>query len=283
MPDPLHKRDASARSPFAGCAILVAAVLVMIFLIVFSVVTLFRQYAEIEKFTADAPVALEVVALDGREEELNSLAERIERFRQQLAGEGDAVLDLSVEDMNLAIAAFKPLSELRGTLLVEAVDGARLRLAISFPLNGKPRRTRAGEDGWITSDPRFLNATLVTSPVLLSREPVLRIDAIDVPGAVVPDEFIQQMSPYRIAERYRDHEAIGPAMARLTKVAVSDGRLVFSREAGVNPADQISDAEVDRAGGRFFMVLGIAASLFLVFAGAVIFIGLRAKKTDRAK
>jgi hypothetical protein len=283
MTDAVHKRDASARSPFAGCAILIAALLVMIFLIVFSVATLFRQYAEIEKFTADAPVAREATSLDGREQELNSLAERIENFRQQLAGDGDALLELSVDDMNLAIAAYRPLGELRGTMRVVSVDGGQLRLAISFPLNGKPRLTRDDENGWITSDPRYLNATLVTRPVLLSREPVLRIDAIEVPGSVVPDEFVQQMSPYRIAERYRDHEAIGPVMAKLTEVGLSNGRLVFSRKAGAEPADQISDADVDRAGGRFFAIFGIAASLFLVFASTVILIGLRAKKAPRTR
>jgi hypothetical protein len=221
---------------------------------------------------------VEVVPLDGREQELNALAERIENFRQRLAGDGDAVLELSVDDMNLAIAAYQPLVDLRGTMRVASADGGTLRLEISFPLNGKPRLTRDDEDGWITSDPRYLNATLVVQPVLLNREPVLRITAIEVPGAVVPNEFIEQMSPYRIAERYREHDAIGPAMAKLTKVGLSDGFLVFSREAGVDPADHISAADVDRAGSRFFAILGVAASLFLVFAGTVILIGLRAKK-----
>ncbi len=278
MAQPTAKPQASARSPFAGCAILIAALLVMVFLIVFSVITLFRQYAEIEKFTAATPAALETTVLDGKEADLNSLAERIERFRQELAGEGDATLVLDAEEMNLAISAYEPFKDLRGTLHVREITANTLRLEIAFPLNGKPRLPREGEGGWIKSDPRYLNATLVARPVLLSREPVLRIESIEVPGAMVPAEFTEQMSPYRIAERYLEHKALGPAMAKLTRVGIKDGKLVFSRVAGQSPADQISDEQVDRMSGWFFTVLGVAASLFLLFAATVIFIGLRAKK-----
>ncbi len=278
MAQPTNQPQASARSPFAGCAILIAALLVMVFLIVFSVVTLFRQYAEIEKFTAASPAKLETTTLDDREQKLNALAERIERFRQELAGGGDASLALGAEEMNLAIAAYEPFKDLRGTLHVSEITGETMRLEISFPLNGKPRLAREGEGGWITSDPRYLNGTLIARPVLLSREPVLRIDTIEVPGATVPREFIEQMSPYRIAERYREHKALGPAMAKLTRVEINDGKLVFSRAAGESPEDHISDEQVDRMSGWFFTVLGVAASLFLVFAGTVLFIGLRAKK-----
>ena len=77
-------KNSSARSPFAGCAILIAALLVMVFLIVFSTVTLFRQFNEIAKFTGEKPVLIEVSSLDNQEPALNRLAERLEAFRQQL-------------------------------------------------------------------------------------------------------------------------------------------------------------------------------------------------------
>jgi len=268
----------TARSPFAGCAILVVAVSVMVFLVVFSVVTLFRQYAEIEKFTADEPRLLEVSNIEDGESTLNDLAERLEEFRQKLAGGADATLELTPDEINLAIAAFEPLKELRGTFRVIEADGDALRIAICFPLNGRPRLARDDEPGWITSDPRFLIGTLVAKPALSQREVILRIDEIEVPGAAVPREFIEQMSPYRISERYLDHPVIGPAMAALTRVEVGDGCLGLVRVAGESPADAISDAEVDRAGARLFTILGIAASLFLVFAGVVILTGLRARK-----
>jgi hypothetical protein len=272
-------KEATARSPFAGCAILIAALLVMVFLVVFSVFTLFRQFAEIEKFTSDKPRTLDVSKLEDQEAALNRLAEKLESFRQQLAGDEEAALALTPDEMNLAIAAYEPLKELRGTFRVIGAQDETLRIAISFPLNGKPRLARDGEPGWLASDPRFLIGTLVARPALSKQEIILRIDRIEVPGAVVPPEFIGQMSPYRISERYLTHPVIGPAMAALTQAGVEDGKLRLARVPGDSPADAISDADVDTASARFLTILGVAASLFLVFAGVVIFIGLRAKRT----
>lgn len=277
MTDSKPDREPSARSPFAGCAILVAALAVMIFLIGFSVLTLFRQFNEIAKFTAETPVPVEITALDNQEARLNALAERIEGFRQALAGDQEATLELSVDELNLAIAAYDAFKELRGTFRVLSADEKDMKIAISFPLNGKPRLTRDDEKGWITSDSRFLNGTLSARPTLLKKEIVLKLDAIEVPGKKVAPEFIDQMSPYRITERYLTDSAIGPAMAKLTEVSLTEGKLRLTRRPGQTPVDLISDSQVDSASGRLFTTLGIAAAVFLAFAGVITFIGVRAK------
>lgn len=268
---------ASARSPFAGCAIFIAALLVMVFLVGFSILTLFRQFNEIAKFTAEKPVPVEVSSIENQEAVLNPLAERLEAFRQQLAGDAEASLALAPEEMNLAIAAYEPFKDLRGTFRILGADGDKLRIAISFPLNGKPRLAREGEGGWVASDRRYLNATLVARPALMQRELVLQIDEIQVPDTKVPQEFIGQMSPYRITERYLSDPVLGPVMAKLTRVAISGGKVVFTRVPGETPPETIGKEQVDSASSRFFKILGAAACIFLVFAGLILFIGLRAK------
>jgi hypothetical protein len=270
-------QDPSTRSPLAGCAILITAVLVMVFLIGFSTLTLFRQFNEIAKFTAEKPIKIQISTLEDREAELNALSERLEAFRQQLQDDAPCSLALSPEDLNLAIAAFDSFKELRGTFRIIGSASGRFKIAISFPLNGRPRLSRDDEPGWITSDSRFLNATLTARPELHSKEIVIAIDAIDVPGAQVPSEFIGQMSPYRIAERYITDPILGPAMARVTRVAVTDGNLVFSRTPGETAVGTITDQQVDSASGRLFKTFGIAAAAFLSFAGIIVFIGIRTK------
>jgi hypothetical protein len=172
-------RQETARSPFAGCAILIAALGVMVFLIGFSILTLFRQFNEIAKFTAEKPVKVEISSLENKQAEIAQLTERIEKFRQELTGDGEVSLALSADDLNLAIAHYDSLKELRGTFRVISVQGETLRVAISFPLNGKPRLTHDGETGWITSDSRFLNGTLIARPTLLKKEVVLGLDTIE--------------------------------------------------------------------------------------------------------
>jgi hypothetical protein len=244
---------------------------------VFSTVTLFRQFNEIAKFTGEAPAKIEVSPLAAQEPALNALAARLAAFRQQLDGAVQASLELTPEDLNLAIAAYQPFADLRGTFRIVAIEGDTLRIAISFPLNGKPRLSRAGETGWITSDSRYLNGTLVARPVLLKHEVVLKLDDIQVPGAAVPREFIEQMSPYRITERYLGDPVLGPLMAKLTRIGIADGKVVLTRVPGETSADQISNEQVDHASNRFFGVLGIAACVFLLFAGVIVFLGLRGK------
>ncbi|MBC8128318.1 MAG: hypothetical protein H8M99_14350 [Gloeobacteraceae cyanobacterium ES-bin-144] len=269
--------QASARSPFAGCAILIAALLVMVFLIGFSTYALFRQYNEIAKFTSDKAAPLQISSIENSEATLNALASRFELFRQQLSGDAEASLTLTPEEINLAIAAYEPFKDLRGTFRVLDGHGETLRIAISFQLNGKPRLARKDETGWLTSDPRFLNAVLVARPALFKNEVVLKLDTIEVSDAKVPIEFIEQMSPYRITERYLATPEIGPVMARLTRVETSGGRVVLKRVPGEQPADKIGNEQVDAASSRFFMILGIMACVFLTFAGVVVFLGLRAK------
>jgi len=267
------------RSPFAGCLILVAAVGMLCFLVGFSIFVLFRQYAEIEKIIDDAPVARAVPAVDEHEAELVALAETLEAFRQQLGGKEPARLELTPGQINLAVAAYAPLRELRGTFEVLAIGEDAMDVAIAFPLNGKPRLAREGESGWITSDTRHLNALMRVRPVLMQREIVLQILSIEpASGAAVPDEFVELMSPYRITERYLEDPVLGPAMAALTRVETAEGVLALVREPGENPADFIPDSEVDAGARRFFLFFGVGASLFLTFAGIVIFIGLRSAK-----
>ena len=269
--------QATARSPLAGCTILIVALLVMIFLVVFSVFTLFRQYKEIVKFTEDKPAEIEVVELEGKESRINALSERLEVFRQKLPEKEEARLALTAEQVNLLIASREILSELRGTFSVESITDEGMRIRISFPLNGIPRLSKEGESGLITTDPRYLNGVLVSRPVLLKGEVVLKIDDIEVEGAEVPEEFVEQMSPYRPAERYNTHEVIGPIMRKLTRVTTEGDQVVLARVPGETPADAITDEQVDAAGSRFFMVFGGAACLFLIFVGIMIVLGLRAK------
>lgn len=272
----------SEKSPYAGCAIFIAALLVMVFLIGFSISVLFRQSNEIAKFTAEKPAVVEVEPLEDREAELNRLAEKLETFRLAVDDDESATMELTAEEMNLAIAAYEPFKDFRGTLRVASISPEEIRLEISFQLNGRPRLAKESEGGWITSDPRYLNGTMIAGLGLLNGELVLQLSDIEVPGKKVAPEFVAQMSPYRVAERYVGGEGIGGVMSKLTSVELGEGTLRFVKTAGVTPTDTVTNAQVDAASQRLFMFFGIAASLFLLFVAVVIFLGLRLKKRREA-
>lgn len=275
----VESQEVSQKSPFAGCAIFIIAALVMIFLIVFSVVVLFRQFNEIAKFTAVEPVKIQVEELEGREAELNQLAEKIELFRMSVIEGKTATLELNAGEMNLAIAAYDSFKDLRGMLRVREITNERIFFDISFKLNGKPRLAKEGEGGMMASDPRYLNGILETEPGLLGKEVVLQVREIEVQGAEVPKEFLEQMSPYRIAERYVGESEIGRVMAELTDLELVDGAIRFEKVSGEVSKDTVTDAQVDASSQRLFTFLGIAAAVFLFFVALILFIGLRSKRT----
>jgi hypothetical protein len=191
-------------------------------------------------------------------------------------------MELTAEEMNLAIAAYESFKDLRGKFRVTSISQKEIRLEISFQLNGKPRMAKEGEGGWIASDPRYLNGTMIAKPALLNKEIVLQISEIEVPGKKVAEGFLGQMSPYRIAERYAGKEGIGGVMSELTSVELGEGAVRFVKIAGEKPKDTITNSQVDTASHRLFTFFAIAACLFLLFVAVVIFVGLRLKKRNQA-
>lgn len=270
------KSDAPARSPLSGCLIMIIAVLVMVFLVVFSIFTLFRQADAIEKFTDEKAQPVQVAAVTP--EQLTDLTSRTRAFGEALKQDKPAELAITADDFNRAIASYEPLKDLKGTFFVEEISSDYMRVAIAYQMNGKPRLAREGESGGVVSDPRFLNAKLTVRPVLTKGQLVLLIDRIDAAnGAAVPDQFRELMSPYRITDRYLSDKEIGPLMAKLTGADIKDGKLVLRRKDGETPPDTITNEQVDFMSGKFFKVLGFAACGFLVLVGLLLVVALRKK------
>jgi hypothetical protein len=246
---------------------MIAALVVMAFLLGFSLWSLFRLDDEIAKFTSTTPDPAPVAKLEGNEARLNDLKARIEHFRSELGSDPprECSLALSPLDLNQAIAAFDEFKELRGTLGVAGIEGEQLLLDISFPMNARP----------FSGESRFLNGLLVTRPELRAGEVIIQVDRIEVPDAEVPDDFLGHFSPYRPLERYRDHAQLGPAMAKLTGLEVKDGTVILRSVPGELAPATISNQQVDSSSKRLFTVLAFIACGFLLFAGVIIVIGLR--------
>jgi hypothetical protein len=282
MSDQPATRKGPARSPFAGCTILIVAMVVLLFVVGFSIYSLVRQSGEIEKFTSTTAKPVPVAEIDGHEAAVNSLAVRLEAFRHSIDADpaNEATLSLSADDINLAIAAYEPFKDLRETFHVREIRDGKILADISFHLNGRPRRARADEPGIVTADPRYLNGSLVARPDLGQGEVFLRIESLDIPGATVPQPFFEQFSLYRICERYTKDPVLGPAMKKLTGLDAAGTTITLRHRPGEAAPESMTKAQVDAAGSRFFTFLGFAACVFLVFAGLIVFASLRRKARE---
>jgi hypothetical protein len=271
--------QATARSPFAGCLILVLALLMLIGLIGFTAWMPFRQAAEIEKFTRSAPAPLAVDPIEGNEAKVNALVERLEAFRTELNDEAKpARIELTADDLNLAIAAFPQVEQLRKSFRVREITADALVIDICYQLNGRPRLAKEGEEGLMASDPRYLIGTIKGRPQLARRELALQVDALEVPGTTVPQGFMEHFSTLRLLERYVKDPVLGPAMAKMTRAEITDGKMVLARIPGENPPEVVSDSTFQQGSQRFLTLLGIVACLFLAFAATMVFLGIRKQK-----
>lgn len=268
--------SATARSPLSGCTILILAVLMLVFLIGFSIWTPFRQATEIEKFTREAPEPLPVLSLETEEIPARELRERLELFRSDLSDDEKEVrIELSAKDMNLAIAMFPAIEELRKSFLVKKIEDGALIIDICYQLNGRPRLAKEGEDGPITADPRYLIGTIHGHPMLTKRELVLQVDSLDVPNAEVAEGFMGHFSTLRIFEKSLKDPEIGPVMAKLTYAGLEGNKLVLARIPGDPVPDVVTDEAFQKSGGKIAMFLGGAALIFIVLAGAILYWGYR--------
>jgi hypothetical protein len=268
----------SARSPISGCTIMIVAVLVLVFLVGFSLWVPFRQAGEIEKFTQAAAAPVPQSRVTPTDPAAIELTERLEAFEKQLTQpDQEATLELSKDDLNHAIALFPQLAELRGTFHVTEVAADGIHADICYTLNGRPRLARDDEPGPIAADPRYLIGKIRLSPLLGKRELAFRVEALEVPGSTVPEGFMGHFSTLRIFEKSLADARIGPVMAQLTQARLESGRMVLARIPGQAVPEVVTDEQIQAGGSKVALFIGAAMLGFLLIAGTLLFMGYRAQ------
>jgi hypothetical protein len=245
---------------------------VAIFLVSAAVYSLFRQNAEIAKFTQPTPATLPQVTLEGREAALNALHARLQLFRDTIVSESDtaAKLELTAEDLNMALATMKPLQDYRGHFFVKEIRPGAIIADHTRLINGLP-----GSD-----EKRYLNAEIVLKPVLSEKTLAFQVQSLVVPNQTVPREFIAQIPPFRFGVEQQQDPVLGPVLQQLTAMEAKSGLLELRRTPGEVSSATVSDDQVDSA---FLRILRVLVCGFLIVVGLGLFFALRTKaKRDKA-
>lgn len=265
--------NAPARSPFAGCLIMMILAAVAVFLISVSAYSLIRQNKEIDKFTAAQPAKLREITLEGREAALNDLHARLQRFRDAVVSpaDKDAAIELSVDDLNHLLATMEPLRDYRGSFFVKEIGEGVIIADHTRPMNGMPG----------SGTMRYLNAEITLKPLLAEKALVFQVADLKVPEKTVPREFIAQIPPYRLGVDLQQDPLLGPVLQKLTAMEAKPGKLELRRKPGDVPQSTVSNQQVDSA---FLRILRLLICGFLVVVGLGLFFALRAKgKKERAQ
>jgi hypothetical protein len=269
MPSP---ENAPARSPFAGCLILLILASVAIFLISVSAYSLIQQNKEIDAFTASAPTPLTLPMIEGNEAELNDLHARLQRFRDGLISspEETTSIELTVADLNYVLATMSPLQDYRPYFSIKEIRDGAIIADHTRPMNGMPG----------SGVKRYLNGVVTLKPLLAENMLVFQVAELSVPGKTVPREFIAQIPPYRLGMDMQKDPLLGPVLEKLTAMEAVAGKLILRRLPGEVSQATVTDQQVDSA---FMRILRVLVCGFLIIAGLGIFFGLRAKaKKERS-
>jgi hypothetical protein len=261
---------------------MIIVVLVMIFMIGFSVHVLFKQADEIEKFTRTEKVTLPSQPEAQVPAAKEALTAKLEEFSKQVMDEKvpNAELKLTAQEINTAVASYPQVEQLHGSFWVKEITGGKMIVDICYRMNGRPRMAKQGESGYVNTDFRYLVGEMKVHPEISKGEVFLKVDELKVPGAAVPAGFMEHFSSLRIFESYTKDPKMGPTMQALTSCGIEEDTLVLRKKSGEIRPGIVSDDAFNTGGKTMVKVLGIGACLFLVFAGTIVFIGLRKKARE---
>lgn len=251
------------RSSTSGCVLFTAVGASFLFFITFAFYSLFNINRELSQFCDREPRPAPLLNLDDLTGELEQLTARLNEFADASGQATTPVkLELSADDLNLAIAAFDEFKELQGTFFIEKIENGKLHIQISETLNGPP----------MSGEFYYLNGTLVAEPQLIDNEVILEIDRVEVPNREVPSGFLNSYSPRRLLDSYTEHPRIPSTMAALTKLEVIDGKIILSASKPAAP-------DYSKARPAMLRILIVVIFFTFILAGFVFLVVKRAKRS----
>lgn len=258
--------QAPARSPFAGCVIFLILAAVAIFLISVSIYSLIRQNREIDQFTDSTSRNLPTWDAARYEAQQADLEARLHRFHENVVQrpKEEAILSLSVDDLNIILATMRPLQDYRPHFWIKEIRPDEIVAAHTRMINGMPG----------SGIKRYLNADVVLKPVLAEKTLAFQVLSLTVPGKTVPREFIAQIPPYRLGADLQQDSVIGPVLQQLTAMEAKEGFLELRRIPGEVSTASVTDQQVDSA---FLRILRVLICGFLLVVGLGLVFALRAK------
>ncbi|MDP0492444.1 MAG: hypothetical protein Q7Q71_15465 [Verrucomicrobiota bacterium JB023] len=249
-----------SHSPFAGCSIIIVAIVMMVFLVGFTIWSLFKVDAAITEFTQDEAVQTIVPDPAQYEKEFNDLSRRLEGFASNLSLGKKAELELTPLDLNLAIASYDRFKALRHTFSVAEIKEDEVAITIAYQLGSRP----LGE-----GKPRYLNGTMYGVPRLDTGHILLDLSRIDSLKGEVPEQFVAQLSDHQITAPYLEDKTIGPYLKQLTRLELTPGALIVEADPATAPPTSSRPAPTkDEAIFKFtsiFLVALVVFGLFLFF------------------
>lgn len=250
-----------ARNHIAGCAIFIVILLTVIFVISIATYTYFDYKKAVVSITeenkTDTPIANNLDTTSTA-----ALDKKFGDFCGLVKDKQPATLELSIDDINLAIAHFPKLKEFKTSLFVTEL--------IPSPDNKKDLIvTRASFKMRPGFNPdRHMNGVVKFRPEITEGSifPIIE-EALPDTANPVPEKVKQALSTLMFTE-YRNDEEIKDVFHKLTTVKVIDGKLVITSDPN-NQAVAIIDQTVTEEHKN--QAVQLIALLCFIFVTTILF------------
>ncbi len=253
----------------AGCGIFLVILAMVIFLVSVSVYSYFDHKDAFIKFSEESITPTEIASTEDKTA-VTALDKKFSDFGALVKDKKLATMELSADEINLAIAHFEKLEAFQEKLYVTAITDKHIEARSSFPIN-------AGFDGV-----RHVNGKLMLKPVIAQDSIFPIVDKVEADtGEPVPDKVLQAI-PVLMFAGYRNDETIKDVFHKLTKVELSNGMLHITSEPG-STETPILEMDVTEQTNDGFLLFGLLTFIFVTTIAFAVWFSKYRKKQNAAE
>jgi len=225
MSENIEKEEPKKANHIAGCSIFLVILGMVVFLISITIYMYHDMKDAIVSITDEEKKPTKVLSTDD-DTKNKALEEKFSAFTADVRAEKKTQIELSIDEINLAIAHFDRLKEFREMMFItditneEDTKDRRILANISFPVN----------EAFLSDGKRYINGTIAMEPVIAmdSLFPIID-DVKPSTGNPVPPKIIREL-PVLLFTEYRNDEDLKEIYHKLTKVELRDGKMIVTSD-----------------------------------------------------
>ncbi|MFT5632530.1 MAG: hypothetical protein ACI9SQ_000236 [Rubritalea sp.] len=263
------ENDPKNSNHIAGCGIFLVILAMVVFLVSVSVYSYFDHKKAFVAFSEETITPTEIASTTDTAAN-TALDKKFSEFGALVKDKKLATMELTADEINLAIAHFEKLAEFKNTLYVTDITDTHIEARSSFPIN-------AGFDGV-----RHFNGKLMLKPVIAQGSIFPIVDKAEADtGEGVPDKVLQAI-PVLMFAGYRNDESIQNVFHKLTKVELIDGILHITSEPD-STETAIIDLDVGEQTSVGFQLFGLLTFIFVTTIAFALWFSSYRKKQRASK
>ena len=251
-------------SPFSGCLIAIILTMVVAGVVSYSIYS-YKQVQETFAGLAEGtPQEVSLFEAEGNEALINTLTDKLKTFQSAMNAQSETQLELSADDLNLAIASYAILEPHRGKIFVESISEEFIEAEVSYPI-----KTELFSDQL-----QYLNAKINIVPEIKDGSFYPFVTSVDTASGNEVLAEIKKFFSESMLHPLRNDEEIGPLFEQISGIELADGKITLLADPSYESAEALPD-DINPMIQRFMKGFAIIAIIFLLIVAVIIILSRR--------